>query len=87
MYAMPFYIAELYPILLHYRSIPCLFTVQSFFAKICRPPISSEYYVTQKPRELSTKPRVDSLQPTSDYRNPHFSQEISGAIVQRNTLF
>ena len=50
--------AELYPILVHCQTMVSLNTLLSVFHVRCRQPIRIEYYVTQKPRELSTKVQV-----------------------------
>ena len=53
--------AELYPILVHCRTIVYRKTMLSFFTYRCRQPIRIVYYVTRKPRDLSTRVPVPML--------------------------
>ena len=54
MYSVFYYMDELYPILVHCRTMVYHNTMLSVFALRCRQPIRIEYYITQKPRKLST---------------------------------
>ena len=60
-YTLCYYMAELYPILVHCRTMVYLNTLLSVFTKRCRQPIRIEYYVTRKPRELSTRVKISMV--------------------------
>ena len=60
-YSVCYDLAELYPILVHCPTLVYLNTLLSAFTLRCRQPIRIEDYVTQRPRELSTKVQVPTF--------------------------
>ena len=60
-YTLSYYMAEIYPILVRCRFMVYLKTLMSVFLKRCWQSTTIEYYVTQKPRKLSTRVNVSNV--------------------------